>query len=122
MSCKTMLQISALLPTLICFYCCQTMTRLTSDETENPPGNKYFNDTSARWLGSDSTAGESCWLVNAASFDSISNLHHGITGKDARDDLAKLKRTRIVFNDSIPVYLQQVRDSSARTKKECQIA
>ena len=120
MSCKTMLQIGLLLPILICFYCCQTVSRLAGDETENPPGNKYFNDHTAKWLGSDSTAGDSCWLVDAMSFDSVSTRYHGITGKEARDGLEKLNCIRIHINDSIALLLQKTRDSTAITGKEYQ--
>src|SRR5262249_38252623 len=121
MSCKTPLQILVLLPTLICFYSCQTMTRLSSDETDNPPGNKYFNKRNAKWLGSDSTAGDSCWLVDALSFDSINIRYHGITGKEARDGLGRLERVRIHINDSIALLLQKSRDSTALTGKEYQM-
>src|ERR1700744_3258327 len=118
MSCKTMLQIGLLSPILICFCCCQTLTRLTGDETNDPPGNKYFNDHTAKWLGSDSTTGDSCWLVDAMSFDSVSMLYHGIAGKEARDGLCKLPRIRIHINDSIGLLLQKTRDSTAITGKE----
>jgi hypothetical protein len=115
-----MWQIGMLLPILICFSCCQTLTRLTGDETGNPPGNKYFNASSAKWLGSDSTAGDSCWLVDAMSFDSVSALYHGITGKVARDGLGRLPRIRIHINDSIALLVQKTRDSTATTGKEYQ--
>jgi len=121
MSCKTPQQILVLLPALICFYCCQTVTRLAGDETENPPGNKYFNNRNAKWLGSDSTAGDSCWLVDAMSFDSINTRFHGITGKEARDGLGRLDRVRIHINDSIALLLQKTRDSTALTGKEYQM-
>ena len=115
-----MRQISMLLPILICFCCCQTLTRLTSDESDKPPGNKYFNDRTAKWLGSDSAAGDSCWLVDAASFDSVSVRYHGITGKEARDGLGRLPRVRIHINDSVALLLQKTRDSTAITGKEYQ--
>jgi hypothetical protein len=120
MSSKTMRQIGVLLPILICFANCQTLTRLASDETDTPPGNKYFNDRTAKWLGSDSTAGDSCWLVDAASFDSVSMLYHGITGKAARNGLGSLPRIRIHINDSIALLLQKTRDSTAITGREYQ--
>jgi hypothetical protein len=122
MSCKTMLQIGMSLPILICFCCCQPMTRLTGDESDTPPGNKYFNDQTAKWLGADSTAGsDSCWLVDAASFDSISTLYHGITQKEAREGLEHLNRVRIHINDSVALLLQKTRDSTALTGKEYQM-
>lgn len=121
MSYKTMLQTIVLLPTLICFYCCQPVTHLSGDQTNDPPGNKYFNNRTAKWLGSDSTAGDSCWLVDAASFDSINTLYHGITGKEARDELGRLDRIRINVNDSIALLLQKTRDSTALTGREYQM-
>lgn len=121
MSYKTMLQIIVLLPTLICFYCCQPVTHLTGDQTDDPPGNKYFNNRTAKWLGSDSTAGDSCWLVDAESFDSISTRYHGITGEEARDGLDRLDRIPIHINDSIALLLQKTRDSTALTGREYQM-
>lgn len=121
MSHKTMMQIIVLLPTLICFYCCQPVTHLSGNETSNPPGNKYFNRITAKWLGSDSTAGDSCWLVDAAGFDSIDTRYHGISGKEARNGLARLERVPIHINDSIALLLQKTRDSTALTGREYQI-
>jgi hypothetical protein len=121
MSCKTMRQVGVLLSTLICFCCCQTVNRLTGDENGNPPGNKYFSDHTAKWLGSDSTGGDSCWLVDAASFDSISTLYHGIGGQEARVQLEKLNRVHIHINDSVALLLQKTRDSTAITGREYQV-
>lgn len=116
-----MSQIIVLLPTLICFYCCQPVTHLTGDRTDDPPGNKYFNNRTAKWLGSDSAAGDSCWLVDAESFDSISTRYHGITGEEARDGLGRLNRIPIHINDSIALLLQKTRDSTALTGREYQM-
>lgn len=116
-----MAQIILLLPILICFYCCQPVTHLTGDQTDDPPGNKYFNNRTAKWLGSDGTAGDSCWLVDAASFDSISTRYHGITGKEARDALGRLDRIPIHINDSVALLLQKTRDSTALTGREYQM-
>jgi hypothetical protein len=121
MFCKTMLQLMVALSTLVCICSCQTMTRLSGDETSNPPGNKYFSKRTAHWLGSDSTAGDSCWLVDAVSFDSINIRYHGITGREARDGLGRLDRVRIHINDSIALLLQKTRDSTASTGKEYQM-
>jgi hypothetical protein len=121
MSCKTMLQFGVLLSTLACFCCCQTAYHLTGDETGHPPGNKYFSDHTARWLGSDSTAGDTCWLVDAAVFDSISTLYHGVGGKAARTLLERSNRVPIHINDSIASLLQKTHDSTALTGREYQM-
>lgn len=121
MSYKTIAQLIALLPMLTCLYCCEPITHLAGNQTYNPPGNKYFNNRTAKWLGSDSTAGDTCWLVDAASFDSLHTLYHGITGKEAQCALDRLDRVRIHINDSVALLLQKTRDSTALTGREYQM-
>ncbi len=120
MSCKTILQLCALLATT-CFSNCKPSYSSESQLIPDFPGNQYFTSRTAKFLGSDSTEGKSRWLIDSSAFDSIRSLYHGITTKEAMAELEKLPKTLIHFNDSIQLLLQLIRDSSAKSGFEHQM-
>jgi hypothetical protein len=122
MSCKYLLH-AGILFALSCFFSCTFFHRAsTKNRPPSSKGNQYFNKRNAKFLDCDSTAEDTCWLVDRKSFDSIKNYYKGITGKEAISALQKLDKIRILINDdSIQTDLQAIEDSTSIFRREYQV-